>query len=106
MRWAFDAGYIWLPLIIWVFLLKGCLKQFIGGYGQLSDAFSCGVEYGVGDRGADSGDADLADAPRAHRGVRVRLVGPDHIDLGHIQMHWHVILCERRVHDPSGSLVE
>ena len=34
-----------------------------------------------------AGDADLADAARAHRRVRIGDVGPDHVDLGHVHVH-------------------
>lgn len=33
-------------------------------------------------------------------------VGPDHIDVRHIQMHRHVILGDRGIHDPPAALVK
>src|SRR4029450_11747393 len=38
--------------------------------------------------------------------MRVRNVGPDDIDLWHVEMNRHMILGERWIHNSAGTLVE
>src|SRR6202163_1680663 len=73
---------------------------------QFADAFAGCVVNCIRDSGADAGDADLTNAVRAHWRVRIGDIGPDHIDLGHVHVHGHVVLGEARVHKTRITLVE
>jgi hypothetical protein len=35
--------------------------------------------------------------------VKIRFVGPDHVDFGHVRMHRHVVLDERRVQSTDSA---
>ena len=61
---------------------------------QVADALAGGVEHRVGDRGGDAGDADLADAARAQRRVRIGMSVQITSISGTSMMHRHVIFGE------------
>src|SRR5262249_53335571 len=67
-------------------------EYFVESQRQLPDTLAGCIEHGVGDRGGDSGDADLADAARPQGSARVGNIGPQHLELGDIEMHRHMIL--------------
>lgn len=59
---------------------------------QFPDALASGVKDRVGDRCADTGDADLADPVSAHRRLRIGDVGPHYLDLRDVQVARHMVI--------------
>src|SRR5215218_9220284 len=75
-------------------------KEFVRGYGEVSDAHSGGVVDGVGYGGGRAADADLAYPFGAHGvDVGVALVDPGHVHLAHVGVGGVVVLGEVLVDD-------
>jgi hypothetical protein len=81
-------------------------EQLVERDRKVANAFAASVVDGIRDRRPDTGDADLADAVRAHGRVRVGDIGPDHVALGHVHVHGYVVLSEAWIHYAAIALVE
>src|SRR5438874_570802 len=85
---------------------KSRLEQLVESDRQIAHSLTASVEDSVRDCRADSGYADFSDASGTHGSVWVGNIRPDHVNLGDVHVHRHMILSQTRIHDATVALIK